>query len=151
MEYKRRFWKKVAVSRSEDCWPWLAGKFDERGYGCYQVAGRCRRAHRYAYEIAVGPIPAGMHVCHKCDNPSCVNPSHLFLGTHDDNMADKLTKGRAPRGEQNAAAKLTAPQVIEIRRRAAEREATNAMLAKEFGVSTVMVSKIVRRRNWRSI
>lgn len=89
-----RFWAKV--DRTDDCWTWTAATTGS-GYGRFghqNARGGWVAAHRFAYELANGPIPDGMFVCHKCDNPPCVNPSHLFLGTHQDNMRDMDAKGR---------------------------------------------------------
>jgi hypothetical protein len=88
-----RFWSKV--SKSDGCWLWIAYR-DEKGYGAFGFKGKVQRAHRVAYELALGPIAPGMHVLHSCDNPSCVNPSHLRLGTHADNMRDRIERGRNP-------------------------------------------------------
>lgn len=91
-----RFWEKVDKRGLDECWPWLAGT-DGRGYGTIGP-GREHvsdlKAHRVSYELNVGPIPAGMHVLHHCDNPPCVNPAHLWVGTDADNMHDMLAKGR---------------------------------------------------------
>ena len=91
---EKRFWSKVNKGRS--CWEWTAGKAG-KGYGIFWLDGKHCYAHRVSYEIEVGPIPEDMCVCHTCDNPGCVRPGHLFLGTHKDNQIDCSNKGRKPR------------------------------------------------------
>jgi hypothetical protein len=149
-----RFWSKV--DRGADpagCWIWTAAKH-RNGYGAFGTwDGRSRkahRAHRYAFELAFGAIePASLFVCHRCDNPSCVNPSHLFLGTALDNAQDREAKGRGPgpkvRGERHGAAKLSPADVYAIRARSTEML---KVLAQEFGVSTEMVYRIRHRKAW---
>lgn len=87
------FWDRVDVKRSDDCWAWKLSKFGN-GYGKASVKNRTRLAHRLSWEIANGPIPRGMMICHKCDNPPCVNPNHLFLATQKTNMQDCVEKKR---------------------------------------------------------
>lgn len=88
---EKRFWHKV--DKTGDCWLWLGHK-SSKGYGGVQVDGLSKKAHRVAYELVNGPIPEGLYACHTCDNPSCVNPAHIFLGTQHENMADMVAKGR---------------------------------------------------------
>jgi len=107
-------------------------------------------AHRAAYIIAHGEIPDGLFVLHKCDNPLCVNPEHLFLGTHQDNMRDMMEKGRNRPGEKCPHAKLNEAQVLEIRRRWGNGEKI-VRLSEEFGVANETVWYIVHRKNWRHI
>lgn len=106
------FWSKV----SKDCWTWKASIKPGNGYGHFHHGGKDYNAHRLAWELTNGPIPEGMHVLHRCDVPHCVNPAHLFLGTHAENMEDMRRKHRHTYGEKNKHAKLTEVQVREIRR-----------------------------------
>jgi predicted XRE-type DNA-binding protein len=148
---RERFFSKVAVGADNMCWEWLANKTHD-GYGRFKVKGRRVGAHRVAYELAIGPSPEGMCVCHNCDNPSCVNPAHLFLGTQADNMADKVSKGRlrCGRGETQGSAKLTQAKVDEIRELYAGRQFTQSALARAFGVSQMHISDIVRGKCWKT-
>ena len=136
------------VDSSGDCWVWT-GSRNGFGYGQMSVNGRPRGAHRVSYEMHVGPIPKGMEVCHRCDNPPCVNPDHLFLGTHAENMADSLAKGRAARmlGEDASSAKLTAAQVDLIRRMSLGGM-PNPAIARQFGVHTSTVWSAVVGKTW---
>ena len=136
-----------------------------KGYGVIWYQGRQTYTHRVAYELANGPIPDGMQVCHKCDVSSCINPTHLFLGTQRDNIHDMMRKGRGKypgalgnlnstrkhpeivQGENNGQAKLSEHLVVEIRR-AYSNGKTQVVLAKEYGVGQAQISKIVRRESW---
>ena len=96
-----RFWSKVAKSEDPDgCWLWTAACFTD-GYGVFQVNGRARRAHRFAWELTVGPIPDSLFACHRCDTRKCCRPDHLWLGTQADNMRDRDTKGRVASGDRH--------------------------------------------------
>ena len=137
-----------------ECWEWCGSlrpqvKLKGDGYGAMKVGDRIQGAHRFAYEHFVGPIPSGLHVLHTCDNPSCVNPNHLFLGTHADNMADMKTKGRANpwpgvRALQKLERTLRFHDVRWIRKAYAARILNQYELAAKFSVSQPAISYIVR-------
>lgn len=144
------FWKRV--NKSETCWNWIGVK-DKDGYGTLSIRGKgLKRAHRLSWEIHNGPIPDGMSVLHKCDNPSCVNPEHLFLGTQLDNMRDKTAKGRGIylKGEDAGRTKLTEKQVRQIRRMIEEGK-TQRAIAKEFSITHGAVHLIAKRINWSHV
>ncbi len=139
-----RFWPRVR--KTAGCWEWTGRRYP-RGYGAFTIGGRGVQAHRVAWELARGLIPAGMLVCHACDNPPCVRPDHLFLGTQSDNMCDMAAKGRHPypRGEDHHQARLSNADRAEIRRLYAAGGVTQAAIADRFGVCPSHVSRIVRR------
>jgi hypothetical protein len=146
-----RFWEKVDIRTPIECWEWLAS-ISVTGYGTFMLDKKTHGAHRIAYELHFGTrLTAQEHVCHKCDNPRCVNPHHLFVGTHHSNMRDMKAKGRHKQtpqlGERHWNAKLTAPDIIAIRASAL----TAAQLAERFGVTDTMIRLIRQRRNWRHI
>ena len=133
------------------CWVWM-GHVDKRGgYGDLSVDGKAFKAHRYSYVLEHGEIPEGMLVRHKCDNPPCVNPAHLELGTNDDNMKDRLARGRYAVGSAHAKTTLIEDQVISIRREYALGSATYASLATQYGISKPSVADIIKRRVWKHI
>lgn len=136
------------VDRSESgCWLWTGSVFSD-GYGRAQIWNRGDRAHRVAYKIANGQIPNGQLVCHTCDTPKCCRPSHLFLGTPQDNTQDAIRKGRVKTvGQDNRNSKLTEAQVISIRKKFAAG-ARKWALSQEFGVNAEMVMHIVRGKHW---
>ena len=138
-------------TKSDGCWEWKAYKRRD-SYGWFWFAGRIQLAHRVSYQLYVGEIPNGLCVCHRCDNPGCVNPAHLFLGTIADNMRDCNNKGRGTdtSGEKNGHSKLIEAQVIEIRVKYANG-ATQVNLAKEFGVAQTTISNIVCGCTWTRI
>lgn len=135
------------------CWLWIGGTRGSQGYGAFKANGVMDSAHQVSWVLHRGPIPEGMQVLHNCptgDNPLCVKPDHLWLGTHAQNMADRNAKKRQAKGEQAAHAKLTDQQVEEIRKLAAgnakQREIANA-----FGVSQTVVSVVVRGETWTHV
>ena len=159
MSIVEKFWKKVR--KSEGCWEWMASQV--RGYGSFTSGpnhGLSSRAHRVAWELTYGVIPRGLDVCHRCDNRGCVNPDHLFLGTSQDNMDDKVRKGRqakglehsrkilkcGPKGELVGSSKLTLAEVIEIRNSSARK----IDLSKKFGVTRQTIHHIQVRNTWKS-
>ncbi len=105
-------------------------------------------AHRAAWEYTRGPVPAGLFVLHRCDNPPCCNPAHLFLGTQADNMADMQAKGRQAKGERHSQAKLTAGAVADMRREYATGSTSLSKLAAAHGVTMGAVWRIIKRLNW---
>lgn len=139
---------KTQTDAATGCWVW-SGATDDAGYGMIRIAGETRRAHRVSYETHHGPIPNGMFVCHHCDSPPCINPAHLFLGTHADNMNDRNVKGRQARhvGEAHPSAKLTESDVQFIRS-APYSWSLATRLAKQFGVSAVQIRNVRAGRNW---
>lgn len=143
-----RLWSKV-IRHPTDCWI-FTGCDNGYGYGLLQVGRAALKAHRLAYESANGPIPPGSLVCHTCDNRKCVRPSHLFLGTHADNNADMIQKGRAvyPKGEKHGCAKLTEDQVRVIR---AHRGRGLTALAKGYGISYCTIKFIRSGRLWKHL
>ena len=152
----QRFWAKVDTSGK--CWLWTSNT-DSHGYGQIAMPGPPPRvpspAHRVSWELHNGPIPEGMNVLHRCDNPPCVRPEHLFLGTRADNMADKMAKGRYGnplhhRGSAHPAAILNEDAVRTIR--ALFANGTRQIdLAAQYGMSPQQIFAIVRRKSWTHI
>jgi predicted XRE-type DNA-binding protein len=143
-----RFWSKVL--KGDGCWLWT-GSMRTRGYGGFWLDGRNDMAHRVAWILAHGPIPEGLVVMHKCDNQSCVNPSHLQLGTFKDNSTDMVAKRRGREqfraGDEHRNAKLTQRSVIEIRS-LHESGVSQARLADKFGVTQSCISRAVTGKRW---
>ncbi len=137
------FWERV--QKTATCWLWIGPRGGRYGQFNLAVDGHRRLgAHRYSYELHNGSIPDGMQVLHRCDNPPCVNPAHLFLGTDADNHADKAAKGRAASRSRNGAAKLTDAQFIELLERVAAGE-TQASVARGLGVTPQAVCQFLKR------
>jgi len=143
-----RFLSRVLVGDDSQCWEWI-GRKNPDGYGRFDFQNTCGSAHRYMWELHNGVIPDGLVVCHKCDNPPCVNPSHLFLGTVQDNVADRDQKGRTARhrGADNGRAVLDETGVREIKnlRRLGH---TYKDISSTMGVSVGCVSHILNGRHW---
>lgn len=151
-----RFWEKAEPIPLAGCWVWT-GTLSNNGYGTFRIGSltdgtrRNISAHRYAAELCYGAIPAGMQALHHCDNKLCVNPEHLYVGSHSDNMRDAVKRGRTGGvslpGEKNPNAKLSAQQVLRIR----ASEKSQSELAQEFGVSSTQISWIKSGRSWASL
>lgn len=154
------------ISVGDDCWVWKGGLHKD-GYGHLSYCGKYWLSHRLSYQTFVGKIPSGMNILHKCDNPPCCNPKHLFVGTQKDNVHDMEKKGRAnhpsgenhgsktkpesrPRGERAGLAKLTDNLVLEIREKHASG-GTFRGLARQYGVDRVTISAAVKRKTWAHI
>lgn len=139
--YAERFLSRTIPEPNSGCLLWT-GRTDRDGYGSLGS----RHAHRISWELNVGPIPAGMEVCHKCDVRSCVNSGHLFLGTHADNIADMMRKGRLPprRGQHNGHSKL---EEVDVRRILADSR-PQSQIASDYGVSKSTIGMIKARINW---
>lgn len=133
-----RFWAKVRRDPT-GCWEWTGYRHYRWGYGHIAVNRKVQNAHRVAWELTEGEIPAGLLVLHRCDNPPCCRPAHLFLGTHDDNMKDMARKGRQP-------TKVTALAADAIR----ASSKTGIDLAKEYGISRALISMIRAGKRWAS-
>ena len=147
----QRFWDKV--EKTDDCWNWKGARFNH-GYGQFWNGRRPVVAHRYSWELHNGPIPDGLHCLHVCDTPDCVNPSHLFLGTHQDNMTDMVNKGRSrsvSAGEANRHAKLTEGAVRQIRKYHAAGGCTQSWLAIVYGVGSMTINSLLHYKTWKHI
>lgn len=145
------FWDRVIVLDMDDCWEW-SGPRQPRGYGYLSFEGRYWLAHRLAWRLTYGFIEEGFLVCHHCDNPPCLNLSHLFAGTQADNMLDMKTKSRRKGrgvGEANGRARLSTSDVIAIRGLCGSVRQID--IAKRFGISQSMVSAIATGVNWRHL
>jgi hypothetical protein len=148
-----RFWERVQKTKS--CWLWTGLK-NELGYGLIRIRYTPHRAHRVAWEITYGKIPDGFYVCHACDNPSCVRPDHLMLGTSHSNMTDMRHKGRGTippvrYGEQNNKTKLNADIVRDIRRKYATGNYTYKQLGSEYSISYATIRQVVIGRTWQYV
>ncbi len=159
LNLSKRFWAKTHIPENiNECWIWR-GSRNEKGYGQIRIAGRAFKAHRIAYELCMGRRAGqDLFVCHKCDNPPCVNPAHLFLGTASDNARDSADKGRQknqkhpemrPLGERHPMAKLDWATVRQVRALYADGGHSQPALSRRFGVSQSHIQRIVTGQNWR--
>lgn len=148
---EERLWGRVNRNSPNGCWEWQGYKL-QTGYGLIMFRGKQIGTHRVAWLLSTGIEQGQLHVLHKCDNPCCCNPDHLFLGTHQENMRDKCKKGRAyfAYGELTKNAKLTELQVKTIRQAHASGKPVLEM-AKEYGVTEETIYNVVNRRTWKHI
>ena len=151
---ERRFWGYVTVSDADGCWEWTGSK-DKGGYGRIRVGDKKMLAHRFSWELANGAIPTGdghhgVCVCHRCDNPGCCNPNHLFLGTQPENIQDMKRKGRVRyrSGSDHPESKLTPAQAMEIR---SCPDISGAEFGRRFGVCRTTVLDIRNGKAWRHL
>jgi hypothetical protein len=149
---ENRFWSKV--HKTEGCWIWLAFK-NRDGYGRFGISTGERKyvclAHRFAWIITIGPIPKGMNVLHRCDNPACCHPDHLFLGTQQDNVADQMAKGRKPKGEECFNATMSDEKVRHIKEALKDTTVTKASIARRFDVHYFTLTQIAYGKSWAHI
>lgn len=139
------FTKKIS-KQGNGCWHFTGHQHPD-GYGTFTIDGKRYQAHRFSYEHFKGPIVKNLYVCHTCDNRICVNPAHLWLGTHDENQKDKALKGRSVRGEKQVNHKLTEEQVLKIRKDPRPRK----KIAEDYKISYWYVSDIKSKKNWKHI
>jgi len=154
-----RFWSLVDRSGGpESCWPWTGG-LNEFGYGLVYINGKTFTAHRHAWRLTHGEPPVDLCCCHACDRPICCNPTHLWLGTNEENIADRHAKGRSlpprntgrARGESSGVAKLTESDVRAIRADFAAGAGGRRELARRFGVTPENIDAVVQRKTWKHV
>jgi len=146
----KRLYGRCVVDSDTGCWEFTGAK-NTKGYGNIGIDGRTVSAHRVSYMIANdGAVTPGNHVCHSCDNPSCVNPDHLWEGSHSENMSDRQSKCRAAKGECHGKSKLTTTQVVAIKRMM-KTGLSNAEIARKMRVSTTTVRRIKLGITWKEV
>lgn len=144
------FLSKFNAVESEKCWEW-SSTIESSGYGIFTFNKKTYKSHRYSYEFYNKIAPLSLFVCHRCDNRKCVNPNHLFLGTHKDNMEDMAKKLRGTNGEKNTQSKLNTNDIISIRSAYNNLDIKMSEIAEIYGVSKGAISFLVRGITWRHI
>jgi hypothetical protein len=145
----KRFWKRVKTAKRDECWIWQGGRTSQ-GYGKFSVSGKTALSHRIAWELVNGVAP-DKQICHRCDNPSCVNPHHLFTASQKENMRDKKKKGRCATGEGNGNSKLSEEAVRDIRENYIYRKVPLRYFADKYGVAIPTVSSVANFEAWQHI
>jgi hypothetical protein len=145
-----RFERYVELDFGNNCWLWLGTSRAYNGYGQTTWKNKCYRVHKLSYTIFKGPVPEGIDVLHRCDNPPCVRPSHLFLGTHLDNMKDCVKKDRHRYGEAHGNSKLTEEQVRRIRSLSSEGMSQRA-ISRMMHFSRRQIGLIIKRLAWKHV
>lgn len=145
-------WKHIDKKGEDDCWEWMGYK-NQDGYGQMKINYKTCHVHRLVYKQTRGSIPNKICVLHTCDNPSCCNPKHLWLGNHDDNMRDKKEKGRGRtgRGEKHGSAKLTERDVLEIKEKYLTGKYSQVKLGEEYAVNRSTIYRIIYQKCWKYI
>lgn len=154
-EGQRRFWSKVTKRKPDECWPWHR-TVNANGYGHYSIkANRTTQvaflAHRIAYFLTYGDFPESAHICHRCDNPPCCNPKHLFLGNPQTNNQDKVSKNRQHKGMTHPFHKLTDADVRKIRKGYAAGGTSLSIIAREYGMAVSTIHALIQRRTWKHL
>jgi len=148
-DVNKRFWSKVNIKGPDECWEWT-GPLNAKGYGSFSFPGHTCRASRMAWILTYGNISKNICVLHKCDNPACCNPAHLYLGTNQDNVDDKVRKGRQLKGEKVGTSKLTEKQVLKISELYGKQYTLN-QLATLFSVTNTTIWRIIHNYSWKHI
>jgi len=157
IKYQNKFWSRVNKKNKNNCWEWTSWKTKGKWrYGIFQIHTKNQkmqiRAHRASWYYFYGVLPPlDMFVCHSCDNPSCVNPSHLFLGTPKDNTRDMVNKQRSCTGSKNGKTKLNNEQVINIKKLLKDNKLTQAEIAKIFKISQSTINQINKNKTWKHV
>ena len=150
-EQNRRFLTKIRFPEGEDgCWEWVSSLSKTGGYGEFHFLGKTSKSHRLSYELFVAALGDDDHVLHRCDNPRCVRPGHLFVGTHEDNMRDMAAKRRSRHGEGHHGAKLSA-FLVRCMRALKSQGVHSDRLAGMFRVNASCVDKVCSGRSWRHV
>jgi hypothetical protein len=145
-QWVKRLWSKVGIQASDECWPWKE-HLDKDGYAPFRIGSKRYKASRLVFYLKTGQDPGDLEACHKCNNPTCCNPEHIFAGTSSENRQQAVRERRGFVGELNGRAKITADDVLAIR----ASSQTNEKLAVKYGLHSSVISKIRRRDIWKHI